>query len=51
VIKEDVKQLPIPENTGRQSRNASQSHFKSNKEVLKEPQFDSKYNVVQFKKM
>jgi len=44
IIKDDIKQLPIPEKTERQSRNASQTYFKTKNEVLKEPQFDSKYN-------
>lgn len=43
-FKEDVKQLPIPEKTERQSRTVSQTNFKTKNEVLKEPQFDSKYN-------
>lgn len=44
IIKDDIKQLPIPEKTERQKGNASQTYFKTKNEVLKEPQFDSKYN-------
>lgn len=44
----DVRHLPVPEKIveKQNSRNASQTNFnnKTRKEVVKEPQFDSKYN-------
>jgi hypothetical protein len=44
----DARQLPVPEKIleKQNSRNASQTNFnnKTRKEVVKEPQFDSKYN-------